>query len=73
MHNPDKWKTDLLPKFIVTGAGLGLLISGAILNNSAAKLVEKSVKLYNDLNTRSSVDLNFDFTGNGVRLAVILR
>ena len=53
------------------GAGASLVVTGIILNQGSKKIVGQSVNAYNHGSSRTSLELDFGITGNGV--GVVLR
>ena len=54
----------------LAAAGVVMMISGVTIKSTSVKFIRKSVDLYNMSKTTSNLELKFDLTGNGVRLAL---
>jgi hypothetical protein len=69
IHYSNKRETEL--GYWIIGAGAVMSITGITLKMTGSIPVKKSVRFYNgSLNSISRAEFKFDFTGNGVRLAL---
>ena len=55
---------------LIAGAGGVMFITGAIVKGTSKKFVRQSANAYNGQKNASTFEWQFDFTGNGVRLAL---
>jgi len=54
----------------IIAAGAGMIIAGIVLKSNSPNDIKGAVNMYNGGKNRSSIEWKFDFSGNGVRLAV---
>ena len=54
----------------IIAAGAGMIIVGIVLKSNSPNDIKDAVNMYNGGRNRSSIEWKFDFSGNGVRLAL---
>ena len=74
-HNNDYYEyRDEQYAYIIGGsiatAGVAMIITGALMKKTSLQMLKKSIDLHNTRRNRANIELNFGFTGNGVRFAL---